>query len=186
MASRILVWTFTKAGNTVRRIYFLVPDLETTHKIVDELKRAAIEERFIHVVAREGTPLADIPEATMLEKTDFVPGLEKGVALGGVTGLMAGLVAVSFPVPGIALGGGAVLMLSLLGAGIAAWFAGMVGSDVPRPRVEAFEEAVKKGELLMLVDVPKDRVVEIEELVKKHHPEAKCEGTEATLPVTLG
>jgi hypothetical protein len=34
----------------------------------------------------------------------------------------------------------------------------------------------------MLIDVPKARVDEITDLVKSHHPEAKVEGTEPTIP----
>ena len=37
----------------MRRIYFLVPDHDTTKKIVDELLLARIEERHIHVIAKE-------------------------------------------------------------------------------------------------------------------------------------
>ena len=44
------------------------------------------------------------------------------------------------------------------------------------------QDAIQKGELLMMVDVPKTRVDEIDALVKKHHPEAEIEGTEPTIP----
>ena len=37
-----------------RRLYFLLPDHETSSKVVDELLLARIPERDIHVVAREG------------------------------------------------------------------------------------------------------------------------------------
>ena len=43
-------------------------------------------------------------------------------------------------------------------------------------------EAIKNGEILMMVDVAKSRVDEIDDLVKKHHPEAEIEGTEPTIP----
>lgn len=40
----------------MRRIYFTLPDLEVTHKVVDELLLARVEERHIHVIAKEGSP----------------------------------------------------------------------------------------------------------------------------------
>ncbi|RMD67961.1 MAG: DUF1269 domain-containing protein, partial [Gammaproteobacteria bacterium] len=88
----------------MRRLYFLVPDVETAKKIVDELLLARVEERHIHLIAKEGTPMEDLPEATFLQKTDFIPALERGLAIGGATGLLAGLVAVTFPPAGLVLG----------------------------------------------------------------------------------
>ena len=47
----------------MRRLYFLLPNLDVTHKVVDELLLARIEVRHIHVIAKEGTPLKDLAEA---------------------------------------------------------------------------------------------------------------------------
>jgi len=165
----------------MKRIYFLVPDIDITKKIVDDLLLARVEERHIHVLAKRGTPLEDLPEATFLQKTDFIPALEQGIAVGGVTGMLAGLVAVALPT-GLVLGGGAVLAISLLGAGLGAWWSSLIGASAGNRQLKDYEDAIERGELLVMVDVPKDRVEDIEELVKKHHPEAECEGTEPTIP----
>ena len=66
----------------MRRIYFLVPDISVTKYIVDELMLARIEERHIHIIAKQGTPLEDLPEASLLQKSDFIPAVEKGPAEG--------------------------------------------------------------------------------------------------------
>jgi len=165
----------------MKRIYFLVPNIEITKKIVEELLLARIEERHLHVLAKRGTVLEDLPEATFLEKTDFIPALEQGLAIGGLTGMVAGLVALALP-GSLVLGGGAVLVSSLAGAGIGAWLSSMVGISIGNRRIQQFEAAMEKGEFLMMIDVPKDRVEEIESIVKKHHPEAECEGTEPHIP----
>ena len=165
-----------------RRLYFLVPNVELATKVVDELLLGRIEERHIHVIAKPGTPLADLPEASLLQKSDFVPAVERAVAVGGATGTLAGLVALTL-VPGVVVAGGAVLLASALaGAGVGAWLGGMVGMNVGNTRLKAFEEAIERGELLILVDVPFAKVDEISERVKKHHPEAEPEGTEPTVP----
>ena len=164
----------------MRRLYFLLPNLDVTHKVVDELLLARIEERHIHVIAKEGTPLADLPEASLLQKSDFVPAVERGVAMGGATGIAAGLVALALP--GVVIAGGALLAMGLAGAGMGAWLGGMIGMDVENTHVKQFESAIEKGEILVLVDVPKDRVDEIQESVKKHHSDADFEGTEPTIP----
>jgi hypothetical protein len=166
----------------MRRLYFLVPDVECASKIVDELLLARVEERHMHLVAKEGTRLEHLPEATFVQKTDFVPALEKGLALGGATGALAGLVAVTFPPAGLVFGGGAVLAMALAGAGFGAWASSLIGISTPNSRIRDFERAVEQGQVLMIVDVRKERVDEIESLVKECHPEAEVEGTEPTVP----
>ncbi len=164
----------------MRRLYFLLPDLETTHKVVDELLLARVEERHIHVIAREDVPLGDLPQASLVQKSDFVPAMERGIALGGATGVLAGLAALAMP--GVVVAGGALLAMGLLGAGMGAWLGGMIGLDVDNTRIKQFEAAIQAGEILVLVDVPKDRVDEIQNLVRKHHPDVDFEGTEPTIP----
>lgn len=166
----------------MRRLYFLLPNVETAHKVVNDLLLAKIEFRHIHVIAREGTPMEELPEASMLQSSDFVPALERGIAAGGATGVIAGIIAVSVPPAGLVLGGGAVLGIALAGAGFGALLASMIGAGMPNSRLKDFERAVDQGNLLMLVDVSKARVEEIEQLIRKHHPEVKIEGTEPTIP----
>jgi hypothetical protein len=165
-----------------RRLYFLLPDVATAKQVVNELLLARIEERHIHVLAKEGAEMEDLPEATLLQKSDFVHGVEQGLAVGGATGVVAGLLAVTFPPVGLVLGGGAVLATALAGAGMGAWISGMIATDVPNSRLKEFEDAVHAGQLLMMVDVPKEQVEDVSESVKKHHPEADMHGTEPTIP----
>lgn len=165
----------------MRRIYFLVPNIEVSKKIVDELLVARIEERHIHVLAKRGTPMENLPEASYLQKSDFVPALEQGLALGGLTGVVAGLVAVSLP-GGPVLIGGAILASSLAGAGLGALMSSMAGSSIGSRRIKQFEEAIEKGAFLFMTDVPTNRVEAIEALIKKHHPDAECGGTEPEIP----
>lgn len=166
----------------MRRLYFLVPNVDIAHKVVDELLLARIEVRRMHIIAREGTPLGDLPEASFRQASDFVPALERGIAAGGATGIIAGLIAVSLPGAGLVLGGGALLGIALAGAGFGALLSSMIGVGMPNSRLTEFENAVQSGQILMLADVPKSRVEEIEGLVRKHHPEARIAGTEPTIP----
>ena len=166
----------------MRRLYFMLPDIETAKTVVDELLLKRIDDHHIHIVAKEGTELGDLPEASLLQKSDFIPALERGLALGGITGALAGIAAVTFPPAGLVLGGGAILGTSLAGAGMGAWMSGMIGVDVPNSQINKFETAISEGEILMMVDIDKARVAEIEELVQQHHPEADMGGTEPHIP----
>jgi len=166
----------------MRRLYFMLPDIDTAKTVVDELLLKRIDDHHIHVVAKEGAELGDLPEASLLQKSDFIPALERGLALGGITGALAGIAAVTFPPAGLVLGGGAILGTSLAGAGMGAWMSGMIGLDVPNSQIDRFEAAIKQGEILMMVDIDKARVEEIETLVQQHHPEADMGGTEPHIP----
>lgn len=166
----------------MRRIYFLVPDITTTKKIVDDLLLERIEEKHIHVIAKRGTPLEDLPEANLLQKSDFVPAVEQGVALGGATGLLAGLVAVALPPASTVIAGGVLLATTLAGAGVGSWLGGMVGMSVGNRRTKEFEDEIEAGKLLVLVDVSADRVNEIEDRVKQHLPQVEVEQTEPRVP----
>ncbi len=166
----------------MRRIYFLVPDIATTKLIVDDLLTAKIEERHLHVLAKRGTPLEELPEANLLQKSDFIPAVQQGMALGGTTGLLAGLVAVVLPPASTVIAGGILLATTLAGAGVGAWLSGMVGMSIGNRRTKEFEEAIEAGHFLLLADVPTDRVLEIERRVKQHLPEVEIEGTEPNIP----
>lgn len=166
----------------MRRLYFMLPSVETTSQIVDRLLLRRIDEHHIHIVARDGISLGDLPEASLLQKSDFIPAVERGLAVGGITGIFAGIAAVTFPPAGLVLGGGAILGTSLAGAGIGAWVSGMIGVDVPNSQIQRFEQAIEAGEILMMVDVAKDQTGEIEKLVHQLYPKAELGGTEPHIP----
>ena len=165
----------------MKRIYFLAPNVEITEKIVDNLLLARIDERHIHVLAKRDTPLGNLPEASFLQKSDFIPALEQGIVIGGLAGILLGLVAVAIP-SDLNLGGGMVLVCALAGVGFGAWVSSMVGSSIGSRRIKQFEEAIEKGEFLMMVDVPSQRIEGVEQLVKERHPQVVCKGTEPSMP----
>jgi hypothetical protein len=164
----------------MRRIYFLAPNIETTHKIVEELRAEGIEDRHMHILAKRDTPLEDMPEASEFQKTDFIPALERGAALGGVTGLLAGLVGLRFA--GFAIAGGPVLGIIFFGATIGTIMSGLAGLQVGNSRVKKYEEAIEQGELLVMVDIAKERIEAISQAITKHHPTAQFEGIEPLMP----
>jgi hypothetical protein len=165
----------------MKRIYYLVPDVKTAKKIVEGLLLARVEARRIHVLARPGTRLGDLPEANFLQKTDFVPGFEQGLAIGGLGGILAGVLTVMLPT-GMVLGGGTVLAITLAGAAVGAWMSSMVGSSLSNRCIRQFQPAIERGELLAMIDVPRHQVEEIEQVVFKLYPAAECKGTEPTIP----
>jgi hypothetical protein len=108
--------------------------------------------------------------------------MQRAVPLGGATGLLCGLVGLALQ-PHLVVAGGAVLLAtSLAGVGVGVYLGGMVGLNIGSSRLKAFEQAIERGELLVIVDVPRDRVDEITERIRKAHPKAEPEGTEPRVP----
>ena len=166
----------------MRREYFLVPDIDTARKIVHELLLNHVEERYIHLIAKDDIPIEDLPEATLMQKSDFVPALEKGLVGGAYTGLAAGLITMTFPPLGLVIGGGAILAMIAAGATVGGMVSALVGVGLPNSRLDKFENAINEGEILILVDIKRERIDEIQELVKGHHPEVEFEGVEPMNP----
>ena len=162
------------------RIYFLAPDIGTTQNIVDELRSEGIEDNDIHILAKRDTPLGDLPEAGVTIKTDFLPAVERGAALGGSAGLLAGVVGLQFA--GYTIAGGPVLGIMMAGTTISSLAAGLIGMGTGNSRLKQYEEAIEKGELLILIDIPEERIEHIRQLITKQYPDAAFEGVEPVLP----
>lgn len=165
-----------------RRMYFLLPDIKRTKSVFKELLLARIDEGHIHVLAKRGTPLGDLPEASVLQKSDVLHGAGLGLLVGGVVGAIAGAIVLLFPPAGLAMGLGIVLAMSVLGAIMGVWVAGMIGASTPSTHLEAFSDEIERGKVLLIVDVPRDRTQEISRLIRKHHPEADMRGVDPTYP----
>ena len=167
-----------------RRIYFLVPNGDVARSVSDDLLKNHIPERDIHVIANDKSVIRnkELSEAGLLQERDIVPAIERGVAVGGTTGLLAGVAAVTLPGIGLGLGGGAILLTGLAGAGFGAAVGPMIGISVPNSQIDAFRDAIDRGEFLMMIDVPREREDEIKSLVTRHHAQAEIGGTEAEIP----
>lgn len=164
----------------MRRLYFMLPDTESCKKVVTELKNAGIAERHLHVVASLAVPLDDLPEATLLQKSELTHGVEKGIALGGAAGLLGGMLVVAFPPAGLVVGGAALLTAVTAGsAGFGALAMGLISKDIHSKKLAAFERDIEQGHVLLIVDVPKNEIEQWKRLITEHHPEAEI-GVTAT------
>jgi hypothetical protein len=165
-----------------RRLYFLLPDMPSAHGMLDEMLLARIEVRHIRFLARRGTLDGDLPEAGMMQKTDFVHGAQTGIMVGGLCGTLGGALLVFFPPEGLEMQLVTVLITALLGAVFGSWASSLAASSIPNSRLNAFHAEIERGKVLMMVDVPLRRVTDISDLVARRHPEAVPGGVEPTIP----
>ena len=166
-----------------RRIYWLLPDVASARRTMDDLLLARVTERHIHFVGREDTDLTGLHAANILQTSDLVRSAEAGLVYGGLGGAVLGvLVALLFPIFGDTPQVGMVAVLGILGGLFGAWTSSMIGASVPSQRLARFAPAIARGEILLMVDVPRSRVGEIEERLQALHPEAHLEGMEPDIP----
>lgn len=165
-----------------RRLYFLLPTVTQAKTVHNELLLARVEERHMHVLAKEDISLAGLPEASLLEKSDLIHGLQLGFVVGGFTGILLAVISYSLNmiVPGwetISMGG-----IIVGGAFLGSWTSSMVAINVQNTRLKEFMKDVNSGQILYMVDIPVHRVDEISELVHSKHPEANMRGIDHTIP----
>lgn len=162
-----------------RRLYFMLPDIDTAHAMMDDLLLARVDASRIHFLAKAGTPLGNLPEATISERTDLIEGWEIGMGLGALLGLAAGFMALSIPtwwytkpLPIFAT----LAICTLVGFVGGGFWTAVVATTIPNARLKPFEARLNKGGVLMMVLVPFHRVNEIRQQVANEHPEATFSG----------
>jgi len=165
-----------------RRLYFLLPDVESARKTANDLLLARVEDRHMYFLAKRGTDLGALHEASYAQKSDLMHGAGIGLGLGGVAGLLLGLVIVTYPPEGTNPQLIAVLVATLVGAVLGAWMASMAAAAVPNSRLKPFQEEIDKGKVLLMVDVPNQQVERVRGLVLGRHPEAVSGGQETRFP----
>ncbi|MGZ5034770.1 MAG: DUF1269 domain-containing protein [Usitatibacter sp.] len=164
------------------RMYVTLPDLSSARKLANDLLLTRIEDKHMHFLARRGTDLGELHEASYLQKTDAVHGAFTGLVIGGVVGVVVGLLLVNFPPGGISIQLVAVLIAAIVGSMLGIWLASMVGLQVPNSRLKSFEKEIEEGKILLMLDVPAARFEEVRDVIARTHPEALDRGSEPTVP----
>lgn len=166
-----------------RRLYFVLPDVQSARRTADDLLLARVEDRHMHFLARRGTDLAELHEAGYLMKTDLLHGAGVGLGLGALGGAAIGVMILFYPIEGTQPHPLAFFVAVLVGAALGAWVASMVGASVPNSKLRQFQRDIEGGKVLMMVDVPYDAVESIRESVIARHPEAVPAGQVRPYPV---
>lgn len=162
-----------------RRLYFMLPNVDSAHVMMNELLLARVSANRIHFLAKPGTPMGDLPETVVSERTDLIEGWEIGTGLGALAGLAAGLAAIAVPtwwytkpIPILAT----VLICTVVGLLAGGVWTAIVATNIPNTQLKRFENRIAKGQVLMIVIAPFQRVQEIRDLVAAKHPEISFDG----------
>jgi len=169
-----------------RRLYFLLPDVDTSRKVEEELLLARIEEKRMHFLGKRGTDMKDLPEATHLQKTDLLRGIYVGFFAGAVTGLLAGLYIYFNPESvGMQVQPYVIFICAVAAAIIGAWISGpLIGGSTPNARLQEYHDDLEKGNILLIIDIPSRRVEEVRKIIKQAHRQAEDHGADPTMPAS--
>jgi len=132
------------------RHVFSTRDVAQARSAVAALREQGILVDDISLVARSDIELERVPDVLKEADSDFLPAAMRGIGLGGATGLLAGLAAVVFTPVGITLAGAAPV--GALGALVGGWSSALMGSALPDPVRQQFDDEISAGRILVLVD----------------------------------
>lgn len=159
------------------KLYAVVETLHDASPVVATLRDAGFSDDQIGVVCKnESVAESDLPEADLTQTSQVGDAAKRGAAVGGATGLLAGLVAVAFPPAGVALGGAALAGITAAGAGVGTWSATMIGVSEQSPVLEEVDSAVESGKVLILAESDSDHdekaLKSVLKTIKSHHSAA--------------
>lgn len=123
-------------------------------------REAGIADEDLSLIARHDIELDAIPEHRKDEHTDFAPAAARGLAEGGATGILAGLVAMAFPPLGVTIAG--AVAAGAAGALVGAWTSALMGASAPDPVRKKFEGEIEAGRILVVVDGEGDALARAE------------------------
>jgi hypothetical protein len=157
-----------------RRLNFLLPDVAHTQSVVRELLTAGVTTDHVHALSRPGVDLQDLPQASGRQRNDFSARLESVLWNGNLLvffiALLAMMVLAYLQVAWYWLLLPAAVMLTTF----------LLGEEftrrIPDVHLSEFRDAMRHGEILLMVDVPATDVKHVEAMVHKRHPEAVTGG----------
>lgn len=165
----------------MKRLCFMSPDLQHAEAVVRDLRNDGVPEKHIYAIGRADLSMGKLPDGGP-EDDDFLPAFERGIALGGATGILAGLFAVAFPPAGFVVGGGGVLLLGAMGASVSGLLTGMAGAAYSNTRLKAFEKDIEAGKILIMADVARDELDHVNDLIRRLDPDVEIDGIEPPAP----
>jgi len=153
-------------------VYMTAPEQEVTGEIAAELIGEGIPEDRIHVYSVRPKGSAALPVEVARYRSP-----SGSILLGGVVGALIGAL-LGLPLLGLGGFGIAPLLVLMVAAGAGgAVFRLWIGKG-PGGELYQLEDALKRGETVMVLEIDDGRVGEVESKVKSRHPEVSVLGTD--------
>ena len=167
----------------MRRLYYIVDDIDTTTAISQRLHEEGITDWNFHVLARDASGLYrhNLHSALPLHRHDTVRFGERGALIGGVIGFGLGMLFFWMQVLPWPFDRFWVVMAVLFGAVLGALQGGFAGSRRENYKIEDFHDDIDAGRMLIMVDVRPTNKAKVREIMNLQFPQAMYRGNDSTL-----
>lgn len=159
----------------MKRLFILVPDIDETAHIAHELGSIGVKENQIHVCGgtHEDLEEAHLHQAGVIYTSHLGSAIKKGPIVGFLFFLFI-LAIFTFVLPDtVQISAFGYIAMFIFGIVIGVWATGLIGISVKDEVVEKYEDYVKEGHFIMLVDTDEDKQREVSDKILAHHPNAK-------------
>ncbi len=163
-----------------KRLCFLLPDIDGTRNLVNELLIASIDDYHIHVIAKDDINLGDLPEASINLKPNFIHSMETGMLIGGLLGLLSAIIFI-YTLQFNSIMSLVALVFTITGAVTGIWISGIITEFLNDFRLKIFKEDINAGKILVIADVPVDKIKLVNETIKIHTQINLCDPND-TIP----
>jgi Flp pilus assembly protein TadB len=161
-----------------QRLYFLLPDREHALAVVNELVAQGISRQQIHALAGKGQSCAGLPDVNHHQRNNYAGQLEYWSWRANLLVFFSAAVALAILV-WVQAGLWTLLPLLVM---LGSFVLGERFTRLPNVHLQEFRDALRHGEILLMIDTPRARVGEVEQRVHTHHPEAIAGGSSWNVP----
>lgn len=166
----------------MKRLYYLIDDLETTENVSQAVHDAGITDWNFHAISRDEAGLyrRRIHSAMPYQELDFVHTGVLWALVGASLGLVIGVVGhIVQPLP-VHIDWLVVGLFALVCGGFGGWLGGMIGLSRENYKLAPFHAALSTGRTLVMIDVRPPRTAEIQKLIGNRFPRAQYAGIDST------
>lgn len=156
-------------------LYYLTPNLVSTHKVSDDLHAVGVGDWFIHIVSHDEAGLAreHLHSSNYLETLDIVREAIIGTLLGFLGGLVIALVIKlidPFPIELPMLAYFAIVVFYTM---FGCWVGGLDGWANRNRKIQRFMPDIEAGKNLVLIYAKQTQLETVFDMMASEHPEAK-------------
>lgn len=156
-------------------MYYLAPNLVSTHQISDDLHNVGVDDWFVHIVSKdeEGLKRDKLHSSNWLETTDLIRDGFIGANFGFIVGALLAFLLIFFQPFGPNVPSVAALFLVIVATLFGAWLGGLTGIDSENRKLRRFHDDIEAGKYLLLIYARKGQGEKVKAMMSDRHPEAR-------------
>ena len=166
------------------RHYFISDSLDDLEVFEEQLEAAGVSTPQIHVLSRDDAEVqrhSHLHAVQSFMKNDVVHSTERGAVVGLVASALVLGVAYAAGWTASVAGWMPFIFLAVVVLGFCTWEGGLFGIQVPNHNFARFEQALKDGKHVFLVDLKPAQEAVLEKVLKLH-PQVQLAGTGSSTP----